>query len=164
MSLFENQTKMISKNDYLEFRKQLFFKREKIKQYFYLIGGIVLFGLGVYGTVTRQYLGCALAYFLAVFYLYSSKNYYKMMASRYYLNLSKVAKENYSWEFFEDKAVRKTDDGEIQIDYKDIKDIFEADDCVVLYANRVAYWVDKNGFSKGSYEEFKIFINSKVDR
>lgn len=161
-SLFENQTKMISKEDYLEYRKQHYKKKEKMKQGFYILGGIVLLGFGVYGIIIKQYMASVLTLLLGVFYLYSSQNYYKMMIGKYYLNLQKFAKDSYDWLFYEDKAVRKVEDGEVNINYDDIKDIFETENCIILYSNRTAYWIDKNGFSKGDSEKVIEFLKGKI--
>lgn len=162
-NLFENTSVMISKSDFLEYQRQLYLKRNKKMQIFYLVGGILLITGGTLNLLRGEYSFMAIFYAIGVFYLYSCKNYYKMMAGKIYMRGLQFAQNEYNWTFFEDKAVRKSAVGEIEINYNRIKDIFETDNCIMLYVDKSAYWIDKNGFLKGSAGELLSFLKKKTE-
>ena len=101
-------------------------------------------------------------FMIGAYYLYSFKNHYKMMAGRYYLKALSTGSNEYHWIFYNDKAIRKTEDAQIKIDLNSLSYVFETDTHIFFAIGKISYWVDKSGFTKGSSDEFKEFLNEKL--
>lgn len=164
--LYKNKSGMISKEGFLEAQKYIYFNKKKGLRLFYLLGGILLILGGTACLIAEDYIFMLIFYLIGVFYLFSFKNYYKLAAGKIYLRAMRLAQGEYEWLFYDNRAVRKTAEGEIELDYNKIKDVFETADDIILYAKGTIYWVDKGGFENGSYSGFVDFLTErcKTDR
>lgn len=105
---------------------------------------------------------------LLVYFLYSQKTGRKKALKRWEENLIRnygTPALHLTTEFYElslAQSLRETDDL-ITDGYSSIKELKESEHLFLLrYANRQYYFIAKDGFAKGTAEEFRTFISARM--
>ena len=160
--LFENKTKY-SQKEYDIFLES--YKKEyATSDYAYIIFNIVFFGFCMILAFIERELFLAIALLVGIIiYLW-----FRIIRQNIIVEKTKKSKKvsgNFvnNYDFYKNYFNVKNIDGKAQILYFKLYRVVETKDCFYIYISRqYAYIVSKNGFTKGTPEEFSKFIKKKV--
>lgn len=163
-SLFENETKMISEKDYNEWLNQICVKNDKTIKGTNIIIGIIELAIAVHFFMKGIIIMGFMVFLIAMYCLIYKGLCYKGKPpkSQYNAAADKIGADYCCKNsFYNDSFVVKSDKAELKFKYSDIKYVIETENCVIFTIKRSMLWIDKNGFTKGSLEEFVSFLRGK---
>ena len=165
-TLFENEY-VLTKELFLEFSKALISKKIKIFSYIFaiisFIAGILSF------IVDLNIIFIIIFWFFSLYFIILPLIPYKITGKKLYEQ--QVAINNYevlkkTIYCYDNKIeVVSPNGGKTIVFYNNIKKIYKTKNFLILNSdNKVAVLIKKDGFIKGSYEDFERFIFSKAHR
>jgi len=162
--LFENCYTM-SKERYISWAKNPA-KKNKLN----LIWNVLTFFIAmtmVQALLSRDYLLIPFYFALIAYCIYRSFFQTRVLFVKQY-KANAAAQGKSEWErIIRLSSCIDVEDGNIKAQYQwdQVKEYFEnGDDYIFVFKNGSGIRLDKNGFRKGTYEEFLVYINDKFDK
>ena len=110
---------------------------------------------------TREFMLACLALFFLWFFLKGYKPSLKVNRDHLKSLNGKLPKS--TKRFYDDHFETSTSHVQMKIEYNKITKIFESDNLVIVMIGKRGVMLLKNGFSGGTFSDFKNFITDKVD-
>lgn len=162
---FENQT-VVTKEILADFFKRAYKIYGKLYRTLVLIAAIVdvVFGIVVL-IFSNLYLGFVLILCGCIFFLLFFKGY-RIRINQNYNNLEALHGEQpqFTFTFFADNLERKTIKSSLKVNYSQITNLIETHSLYILMIEKQGLILNKSGFTVGSADAFKAFIQEKCNR
>ena len=164
-SLFENQTEYSHKL-FMETQKAAYLKNRKTFRLFLLtlsvillIGALILLGIYFANKDMRFLIGAAAAFVLSLIFFVLRFQAYRIRAnSAFKTSRAMCPKGEYGYVIYSDKIELTTSQTKQTILFDQISQIFETKNTCCIMVQQKMLFVDKEGFTKGTYPGFKEFL------